>query len=402
MSFFKAQREKNKAQQDSLFEKYEGNRKLFFTDPSLNWCTGGLARGRCNLIYGPRGSGKTALAFIAAGIEQQSVLEAMRRKDIPLFSSDGTPRGMVIIFDSEGYVTDHGEVDPETQKPTQAAKSAAERLARAGLDPERVIVAGGKRVGELFGHLSLLVKTLKEDKFAVSSIIVDSWGGIQNEQTVGKIEGNKVSEAADNYGGNAKTIGVFVQYLLDIAIKFGVTNLWVQHCMQNLKSEFPKWILLGGQKLQFEVHSVLFVESAEGKDSHLLQGDIASVSHNDAAYKVGKKIYAQCIKSRFIPEGRKGEFYMNFTTLQFAIPEFSLLNLAKKLDLIHTAGSWHSYPKNVPSPAKFQGDSKFIDALKSDKNLYNTLVEDCMSFTGTDATGGVRFGTDDGIDGGDK
>lgn len=411
VSFLKAQREDNKAKHKELYEKYEGSRKLMFADPALNWCTGGLARGRCNLVYGPRGSGKTALALIAAGIEQRTILNILDKRGLSRFTqrknSEGkmvddkeNPRGWVVIFDSEGYVTDHGETD-ETGQPTEAARLAAARLARAGLDPSLVMVAGdGNRVENVFKNLKALGETLEYDKYIIASIVVDSWGGLQDKKTIGKIEGKDMDKVADNYGGNARTIGGYVQYLLDIALRYGVTNIWVQHCIQNLKSDFPKWVLIGGQKLQFEVHSVLFVESAEGKDSHLLDGDVASKEHSDVkSHRVGKKIYAQCIKSRFITEGRKAEFYMNFSTLQFALPEFSLLNLAKKLGLIKTAGAWHSFPKDVPNPAKFQGDSGFIKGLSEDKDLYNKMIADCWDASGTDATGGITFGSDEGIQG---
>jgi hypothetical protein len=309
---------------------------------------------------------------------------------------------LALIFDSEGYLFDPHELNDDGEY-TESALSTRARLSKAGFDVDRVVVISGNRVGTLFKDVGLISSDLESDPFCISTIVVDSWGAIQSEQAVDKIESNSgkdISDVGKSYGGNAKTIGSLVQYFLDIAIQRNVTMFWVQHCIQNLDTNTNiKWILVGGQKLQFLVHSVLFLEGAASKDSHLLDGETVSEKHADAVFQVGKKIYAKCDKSRFIPEGRKVEFFMNFSTMQFAMPEYSLANLAINLKLFDLKGAWYRYPKDVENPYTFQGVKSIIEALKNNRDFYNQLMQECFDSTYTDAVKGVKIGSDLGIEG---
>ena len=363
-------------------------------DPALDWCTGSFARGRCNLTYGPKGSGKSTISLIAAGKEQQLCLQAMINKNI---STEN--RGWVLVFDSEYSYPDHMDVDEKTGSLTEEAKKARKRYEMAGIDPDRLLIIRGNKVDKLFHGVGELKKQVEEDVFAISGIIIDSWGGIMPEQTIDKLEGNKADDSGKSFGGNAKTIGGVVQYFLNIAAENGVTNFWVQHCIQNMDQYGPKWLLIGGQKLQFLVHSVLFVESAASKDGHLLDGDVISKDHKEAITQVGKKIYAKCEKSRFVSEGRKVEFFMNFDDVKFALPEYSLFNLADKLDVFQKAGAWYSYPKNTEGAQKFQGSKGVMTALKEDQDFFNDVYQECMGLNISDATGGIQIGSDEGIEG---
>jgi hypothetical protein len=252
-------------------------------------------------------------------------------------------------------------------------------------------------IGDLFHNIGTLRKDLAEDPYLISAIIVDSWGGIQSEQASNKISENKSDEVGNSYGGNSKTIGPMVAFMLNIAAENGITNFWIQHCIQNLEHATnpakPKYKLVGGEKLQLLVHCTIYLEGMDTKDSHLLEGNQASERHADAVYKVkvGKKILVRCEKSRFVPEGRRAEFYMNFNNLQFARSEYSLFNLANNLGLLDNKGAWFYYPKNVPNPGKYNGSENFVKALQEDKDLYNQLWAECLSTTHTDALGGISM-----------
>lgn len=385
---------RKKAERERLNNKLQNEIRLPVGDPALDWCNGNFARGKCNLIYGPKASSKSTISLIAAGKEQQRVFAAMIDKGI---ETEG--RGWVIVFDSEYSYPDHTDIDPDTGKLTEEAKKARTRYENAGIDPDKLLIITGNEVSKLFRGIGDLKKQVEEDVFAVSAIIIDSWGGIQSEQTKDKLEGNKADDSGKSFGGNAKTIGGVVQYFLNIAAENGITNFWVQHCIQNMDQYGPKWILIGGQKLQFLVHSVLFVESAASKDGHLLDGDVISKDHTEAIAQVGKKIYAKCEKSRFVTEGRKAEFFINFQDVKFVLPEYSLFNLADKLDIFKKSGAWYSFPKDSDGAQKFQGSKGVMTALKEDKDFFNAVYQECMKNESIDATGGIKIGSDEGIEG---
>lgn len=366
----------NKAKKSKLDSKFKGESILYAGDPAFHWGTGGYNRGKSNLLYGPRGSGKSTLALRGAAAEQQKT------------------NGWVIIFDSEHYYGDPHEVD-EDGKPTEVAQKFRERFAKLGLNWEKVVVRSSNRASHLFHGLDELMKEMEDNPELYSALVVDSWGGIQGEHAFAHIgKGEKdANKAGNKFGGNAKTIGVYVQFLLDMCAKAGVTQFYVQHCMMN-PDGWPKYVLLGGQKLQFLVHNIIFLESSEAKDGHLLFGDVQSATHAEAQenLKVGKLIRFKVEKSRNVVEGRKGEFFFNFETGQFALPEQSLFNLAAKLNVIDQAGAWFSYPKGVPNPAKFQGTKQFVAALQEDKSLYNDIWNDCLKSSAMDASGDFEFG----------
>ena len=51
-----------------------------------------------------------------------------------------------------------------------------------------------------------------------------------------------------------------------------------------------------------------------------------------------------------------------------------MLDLAIKFDIIHKAGAWFNATIN-DNDYKWQGQSKVLDALNSDENLFKTIKE---------------------------
>jgi len=393
---------KTKAQQDQrrkkIQEKLKGEDLLYMGDPALHWGVGGWQRGRCNLTYGPKGSGKTTLSLKGAAAEQQK------------------RGGYVVIFDSEGSHCDPNEEDLKGRL-TERAQMYRDRYKKAGLDIEKIIVIGGSnRIGELFANIDDLESDIKNKKIDVCAIIVDSWGGVRSEHAVKKITGGKVEEAGNQPGGNVRSINPIIQTFVGIAIETGTTVFFVQHCMRDL--DYGGWILLGGEKLKFLVHNVIFLESARGKESRLLADGTQSTKNT--AYDVlnnqaiGKKVYFRCEKSRSVVEGRKGEFLFDFDNLQFALPEVSLFNLAVALGVIahpklpevegsgpnkgkpvldengrpklkEKVNAWE-FPVGVPTPRQFTYASGMMAALKEDKELFNAVYQSCLKSNLKDAT----------------
>jgi len=383
--------EKDQKNRKRIQDRMKGEDTLYMGDPALNWATGGWVRGRANLIYGVSGSGKSTLALKGAGAEQQKT------------------NGYVIIWDSEYSHHDPNELDEITGKYSEKAKLARERYMMCGLDPDKVIVRQSSRIDELFYGLPELIEEVSSGDFELSAAIVDSWGGIQSEQARNKIAKGEFGAAGNQYGGNSKTMGPLLQELLRLSAEQGVTMFFVQHCINNMDEYGPRMLLLGGQKLKFLVHMVLFVESIQSKDASLLEGGIATTKEtkaSDIIYKVGKKIRFHCEKSRRVVEGRRGEFWFDFEKCEFALPENSLFTLATALGVIahpqntemETKGArkgqpkldkdgnpitkenkmYWEFPAGAPGAQKFHGQEATKAALAENRDLYNSVYQECM------------------------
>ena len=367
-------------------EKLKGESRLYMGDPSLEWGVGGWIRGRANLIYGPEKSGKSTLAQIAAGSEQKKT------------------DGWILIFDSEYNYKDPNETD-ENDKPTQQALEARLRYNLAGINWSKVYVAQSNEVNVLFKDLVELEEQIKKGDLEVSAIIVDSWAGVQDEFAKNAFAKGEISKAGNKFGGNAKTMGPVMQSILRISAENGISTFIVQHCIASMDPYGPKWVLLGGQKLKYLVHCALFVETVGAKDGGLMSGDAITTGKDDGV-RVGKKIRFKCEKSREVVEGRRGEFWMNFEEVRFALPEVSLFNLATNLGVIghpetiemetvgpnkgkpkidkktgepikKTNNTWWEFPVGANNPVKFHGAEKTMTALREDKALYLEVFEAC-------------------------
>lgn len=361
--YMKAILGKGKAAVAEQIAKLEKDSKIYAGDPALDWCIGGWARNRINLIYGPHKSGKSAITAMAAAAIQKE---------------EG---GWVIIFDSEYYYKDE--------------RDQAKRLAAFGLDLEKTLVISSNKIAELFYGLASLEKDIQSGDLKVSAIVVDSWGGIQSDQAESKIEENKADTAGNSFGGNAKFMNPILGQLLRICAENGVTLFAVQHCIRDMDT--GGWHLLGGERLRFLTNRTLFVQGSQGKQGMLLEGENI-LGQNDKYSDeliVGKKILARCEKSRSVVEGRKAEFFINFDECRFAKPELSLFNLATKLKVIvHPVNPetgkenkmWWQYPAGEIG-MKLQGKN-FIEQLKEDRQLFSRVLQDCMKSSSKDASGG--------------
>jgi RecA/RadA recombinase len=375
-------------------EKLQGEGYLYSGDPAINWGTGGWVRGKLNLIYGPHKSGKTTLALIAAGAEQQKT------------------NGWIVIFDSEYAHPDPNEEDSETGKLSARAVEARERYEAHGIDIDKLLIISSNQVDHLFEPLPEFEKQCRDGSLNISAIVCDSWAGIQGESSQKKIEEGEIASAGNSFGGNAKTLGPVLQTLLRVAAENAITTFIIQHCIQNMEQYGPRFKLLGGEKLKYLVHMVLFVESVEAKDAGLFTGELITGDKKDGVavdakeeVRIGKKIRYRCEKSRRVVEGRQGEFFMNFKDVKFAKPEVSLQNLATNLGIMgleltpefekdgvtpvidkktgrqkvkQSTTNW-VFPVGSPSPYKFVGKPKLLEELRTNKVFFQQVYDACMA-----------------------
>jgi hypothetical protein len=315
---------------------------------------------------------------------------------------------VVLVFDSEYNYKDPHELDNDGN-PTEDAIAGRKRLAAAGIDWEMTIIKRSNEVDNLFEDLEQIKSDLKDDPACISAIIIDSWGGIQSEGAKNKIADGEFAGAGNAFGGNAKTMGPILQELLRLCSESAVTLFMVQHMMKNMEQYGDPYILIGGEKLKYLAHVILFLEPSKAKDGGLLADGTISESHDQSWMKVGKKIKFKCEKSRSVVEGRRGEFFMNFQELKFALPEVSLFNLACQLGIIGHPKTpvldkdgipkfdkkgvpeykenkmYWEWPVGAPTPRKFHGSANTIKELGSDKELFEAVKRDCFETKKTNA-----------------
>lgn len=357
-------------------------------DPALDWMINGYSRGRLNLLYGPNKSGKSAISMIwAAQLQKEN------------------PDHWVIIYDSEYYYYN----DPEN----------VQRLITFGLNLDRVLIISSNQIGEAFHGLSDLEEDVKSQpvmdkksgkqktdektgeplftkpKMKVCAIVVDSWGGFQSDQAEAKIAKNEADTAGNSFGGNAKFINPIIGQLLRIQAENDITGINVQHCIKNVEQYGDRWILLGGERLKFLSHRIVFIESSQAADSKLVAGDLQNAKKDGELQFTGKKILGRCEKSRGVVEGRKCEFWMNFQDCRFARPEHSLFTLASNLGILyHPKGKdgkvnnvWWAYDMDGKE-IKAQGADKMAEALADNDALYKRVFQSCKESNKSDAAKG--------------
>lgn len=372
MSILKKLQQQEQLKRKEVVKKLKGDAILYAGDPALQWGIGGWARAKLNLMYGPEKSGKSTILLKAAAEEQKKT------------------GGVVIIFDSE-YAYDSFNHFEDNGEPTKDNIRIRERMRKIGLNTDNVYVFCSNIPNVLFQNIGSIEEVMKKGEENICSIIIDSLGALQSDTAREKIEKGDLVGASNSYGGIAKIIAQISLTMTRIVNEYGVTGFMVQHCIQNMDMYGDKWILLGGQKLRYMMHNVVFVESVKSKDSGLL-ADGSTTGENSEGVRVGKKIRFKCEKSRNVVEGRKGEFWFNFETGEFAKPEESLFELATSLKIItHPIKDgkvnkiWWQYPDNSPTPLKFQGSKACIEALAKDKELFNAVFNDCMKSNNSNA-----------------
>jgi RecA/RadA recombinase len=374
MSILKKLQQAEQVKRKDVVRKLAGDGLLYAGDPALQWGMGGWARAKLNLVYGPEKSGKSTLCLKGAATEQQKT------------------GGIVIIFDSE-YAYDAFNHADEKGRPTTDSLRIRDRMTKMGLDVEKVYVFSSNEPNTLFQHLGAIEKSARAGNEDICCIIIDSLGAIQPDTARDKLASGDIVGSSNSYGGIAKIIAQISLSFTRLVNELGITGFFVQHCIVNMEQYGSKWVLLGGQKLRFMMHNIIFVESIQAKDAGLL-ADGSTTADNADGVRVGKRIRFKCDKSRNVVEGRKGEFWFNFEDGSFAKPADSLFDLASSLGVIghpitentgKPNNGWWIFPVGAPTPLKFKGKDNCIEAIKGDQELYNAIFTECLKSNSNNA-----------------
>ncbi|MEM4380566.1 MAG: AAA family ATPase, partial [Thermoplasmatales archaeon] len=254
MSILKKLQQQEQIKCQEVVRKLNGESHLYMGDPSLQWGVGGWARAKLNLIYGPEKSGKSTLTLKAAAEEQKK------------------SGGNIVIFDSE-YMYNAFNHFHDNGEPTAENIRLRARMTSMGINTDKVYVFASNMPNILFQHIGDIEKVMKSHQNAkdkdpdenICAVIVDSLGALQSDTAREKIEKGDIVGAANSFGGIAKIIAQLSITFTRLVNEYGVTGFFVQHCIQNMEQYGDRWILLGGQKLRFMCHNIVFVESVKAK-----------------------------------------------------------------------------------------------------------------------------------------
>lgn len=399
--------------------------------PELDWGVSGFERGKCHLFAGLNGTYKTTIALKLAGREQQMndkrYAEMVAKgkisdEDQKHYEEEG--KNWVVVFNSENSIPDPHAVDPETGEYTPAALKSQHRFKTVhGLDWQRVVLLRSNRIDRLFdAYVMQMLDRAEHHPFLVSSVVVDTWHGIQSETAHGKITSSpfkqgegydlkkNANEGADaagkSFGGNAKTINPLIKFLAEFSRCTGATCYWTQMVMWDMSNpSYPTVKVLGGEQIQFWVSNIVILRSAGGKDAAVLEGDEMSKATKDLGSmgetKVGKKVYFQVTKARSNIEGRKGVICMNTNTGDFVDIENQLVNVAlnnkvliqEKASVIWPGASNPAFHEKTHLP-KFKAELKNPNDRSAFDELYKQCLEASANFGTTKILAGIDAETD--------
>lgn len=334
--------------------------KVQVGDPFLDWALGGgIALNRLNVLAGQSGSGKSFLcALLAAAIQRIS-----------------GPDAYVIWLDTEYFLHDQPD--------------RISRLAKLGIDLDRLIILSSNQPDVVFSRLDDLENEMKSGGIRVCCTITDSLGSLEDQHAAKKFAEGEIEDAANKFGGNAKLIGALVKKLTRMSAENKMTTLLVQHAIvqqgDGQSKGPPKYIVTGGSKLRLLSDLMILSETVERKDA-LLNQDNSSVEFSDkGVVAAGKTIRVKVLKSRFCMEGRVAEFKVNFDTCQIVRTEDSLVELAKLVGvLVHPVNPetgkenslWWTFKGREK---KYQGEKNVLLALQQDKSLFQEIVQECLN-----------------------
>ena len=324
---------------------------LFAGDPYLHWVTGGWSLGKVNILYGPSGSGKSTVALNAIGRNQQM-----------------KPDSWVLIVDSEMYFQDRPD--------------RVQRLHDAfGIDLEHCLIISSKEINVAFGNIFDFIESVRKNEIELSGVLIDSWKGFANKGAVKKIIAGKIDEAGDATRGNAKSMNPILDQLVILASLAHAVFFVTQHVAQNQGEYGPEYLLPGGECLRHQADAIVYLQSMNGTDQKMSEGDEIIEKSDKTTEKIGKVTRFKADKTRNTVEGKQCEVWFNFKEGRFALPERSLFDLAVKLGVIFHPLNDKGKESNAYwqfDDVKINGQDNMVEEIKNNKEFFNRIQAACF------------------------
>lgn len=295
-----------------------------FSSPRLNYLSyGGCPKGRWIEFYGEESSGKSTICLDIINNFQKLY-----------------PNEYTLYIDVEGTFS-------------------AEWAAKMGVDSSYNFVklnCVGQYAEEIFNQVKSAMET-----GAFGLVILDSIGAMFSKQAAEKSFDDKT------YGGIAMALTQFVNQCTPIVTRENICFIGINQIRENIGNMYNPITTPGGRAWRFGCSQRYMFRKGKFLDEK--GNEISNSSENPQGHLIEVKL----IKSKTCPSDRRvGKCSLFYRT--GIRQDIDLLDLAIKFDIIHKAGAWFNATIN-DNDYKWQGQSKVLDALNSDENLFKIIKE---------------------------
>lgn len=275
---------------------------------------GGLYSGRISVFWGPKASTKTTAALYM-------IAEAQRQ-------------GKTCAF-----------VDAEKTYSSAWAE-------KCGVDDDALLKIRANGAESL---LELICPALESGE--IDLMVVDSLSSITFEGYFDKLDSNAM-------GMYARSSKFFTHKILN-ALQHDQYIIFISHAAIDLSGQRPALRAALGNAIEHWASTIIKFQLRYGKS-------------NDREADGAQKVSWAVDKSKTSPYPVKGEYY--FMQPSASIDTYAeLATYAAEEDVVQRGGAWFYYPtKETCGDNKWNGEAKFVQALKDDSVLFKSIQEELM------------------------
>jgi RecA/RadA recombinase len=328
---------------EDLATKVPQRSPFFCTSPTMSWMSvHGFVPGTMELIYGPKSSGKTMIA-----------LDRIKH----MLASD--PEGVVIYVDAEmGF----------------EFESTIRWMISNGVDVKRVMIMREVNIKTIIEKkiLGEIAGVVAKEGVHLLGIVFDSVQAmaILDDNADGK-KAAKGELTKQDYGGRANYISRVFPFLRQFCRNYRVFCTFIGQARSGGSDMFGNeiWTTNGGEALYHEMQYRFLITRAGGGD------DIFSETFDAKGeqVKIGHRIKFICEKNK-MGEGLEREGFADIIYMKGIVNvEEEIIDLAKNMGIISTAGAWFEFDGQ-----KFNGKKQLAIHLKDHADQYNRILSQVM------------------------
>lgn len=304
-----------------------------FPSPGINYLFGksqGMKAGYTALVYGPPKSGKSLVAFAAAG---------------QLHKDD--PEAIVLHFD------------------TELRDNVDHWIKAFGIDKDRFVTRQTNDPLQIFDYIANEVKAMLQDGAPIKMIIIDSLAMISYPK-----ESNREQTTSHLMGDAASYLGPAMKLIIPVIRKYKIATILCQHVRDNMdpnSAKYRPYVIPGGKAIKHSVEYWMMVSKIEAKDTKKFDTGRKDGSGNDI--QIGHAIRVKMEENSMGPQNRAIEIALSYTNGIIDQHE-EIATLAVNMNIVDR-------PNNVSyiyGDKKWQGFNNFALGIKADEELQRELM----------------------------